>query len=272
MEIVVKGADFSALGLGNTRWIEKFIKTQNITNTTYVSALRKMYSVLSAAGTDKKLEVLRLFFSGSAALNALNILDISKNILIFTTQNPSAHTTSGWQPSGNHWGISDYKPSDVSNFHMHVWNSTMETNTNGALLGLFVGKTAANSVKLSLARGYNNPSGSETRGALGAQDALESKAGQNYDRNQTGLLSAARVGDVLKIYDKGNVIVNVIKPYTGYVDGTLNIQEGNFFPSTSAYTTNAKLLCTAYGKGQWTDADEVILYNAISVFKSTLGI
>jgi hypothetical protein len=43
MEIVVS-ARFSALGLGNTRWVEQYISAIGTTDTTFKTALRNLYT------------------------------------------------------------------------------------------------------------------------------------------------------------------------------------------------------------------------------------
>ncbi|WP_158797681.1 hypothetical protein [Pedobacter sp. L105] len=272
MEIVVTGADFSALGLGNTRWIEQYISAANITNTTYKGALRTLYNSMSAGGLDKKLEVLRLFFTGNSAVDSLNVLNYQAYNVAFLADTAAAHTASGYQPSSTQWGISTYLIKDLSNFHLHAWNSTPETSGAGYILGRHAPPTSTNSFSAVLLRG------SGTAGQIAApKGTINVNAGQGitlagYDGSKTGLLSTSRNGTTMRLYDGGVPIATSTVPYTGFSDGTLPMLEGNSLDGNGSFYSRAKIFSLAYGASAWTDADELLLFNTLNTFKTTLGV
>jgi|GEM_PF-2769863 len=273
MEIVVAGADFSALGLGNTRWIEQYIVAANITSTTYKIALRALYSSITAAGIDKKLEVLRLFFTGNSAADSLNVLNYQTYNVAFLGDTAAAHTTTGYQPSSTQWGISSYLIKDLTNFHMHAWNSTSETSSAGYILGRLAPPAGGNSFSAALMRGSGTAGAiAVPRGVINVNAGTAVIAPTGYDGSKTGLLSTSRNGNVMKLYDGGTQIATATTAYTGLTDETLPMIEGNVFEANATFYTRAKIFSLAYGATVWTDADELALFNALNTFKTTLGV
>jgi hypothetical protein len=268
MEILVKGANFSALGLGNVRWVENYITAAGITNATQKAALRTLYTAFNTAGIDQKLEVFRLFFTGSATNDALNLLDVTKYALSFQNDDPTVHTSTGYQGSVSpyRYGISTYMVRDLNNFHMHQWHNTAETNSSAYGLGRLQISSGGNNFTAYIRRGpttiggvinSNSPSGT----VLTASDATG-----------MGLASVARVATVTNLYNAGAKVGTNTTTYVGTTDGTAPVLEGNAFPATSTYSNAGKILSFAYGQSLWTDADELALFNAITAFKVSLGI
>ena len=91
MEIKLTGADFSNTGLGNNRWVEKYIELAGITNPTKLAALRTLYDEYKAYGFDSKFEVFRLVDSGSASVDIFNTIDLESDLLVnFQNDIPAA--------------------------------------------------------------------------------------------------------------------------------------------------------------------------------------
>jgi hypothetical protein len=268
MEIVVKGANFAGLGLGSTRWIENYITAAAITNATQLAALRKLYTTMNAAGVDSKLEVFRLFFTGSATKDSLNLLNKDIYSVAWQADDPTVHTTSGYLGSVSpyRYGISTYMAKDLSNFHLHQWHNTAETNGSAYGLG-----------RLQISSGGNNFSAYVRRYPTGIAGVISANSPGGTllsaaSASGMGLASVARVGTKTTLYDAGLPVGNNTTTYAGAADGTAPILEGNAFPGTSTYSNAGKVLSFAYGAGVWTDADELVLFNAITQFKTDLSI
>ena len=272
MEIIIKGANFSALGFGNTRWIENYILSAGISSDTQKSALRALYSSYIAAGFTNKFAVFRLFFNTNPDVDKLNLISpyttAESYAASWAVDDPAAHTLSGFQPSATtgRYAISTYKaPTGTTDFHMHVWNTTSEGSAaaNRHMMGVAGGTTT-----FSLQR---NRSG-VTAGSVGNTFAAGSVSMTSaYDVTKTGLLSFSRTGTVHNLYDAGAVINTVTKTADALNATTLNFYEGYATGTTQPAITDAKIFFIAYGASAWTAADEVALKNMITAFKSAIG-
>lgn len=276
MKAIIKGADFSGLGLGNKRWSENYILNGNITNPTHKTAIRALYTTLNTAGIDKKLQVLRLFFTGTALgdkLNMLNPVDSAAAYVgLLVNDAEAAHTTTGYQPDAttSRRIQSEYLISSVgqlTNFHAHVFNNTPETSVSGFKTMLGVTSTSGgNTLEVMLSRNNNL----KTQGSIGVSTTRVCETTTAYDNQKTGLLSIAKNGTTQKLYDAGVPIITATASPAIVVATPVPIQEG-VSGTQSSWTTSAKLLAVAYGSSAWTDADEAILNSALVAFKAAVG-
>ncbi|GAB4018630.1 hypothetical protein GCM10028808_53820 [Spirosoma migulaei] len=244
MEITLKGATFPKTQ-GNTRWVENYIIAAGIADPSIMAtALRAFYTTMHGAGLDKKLEVLRLFITGSAAADALNLLNPvmtdAAYPVVFQNDTSGAHTTTGYTPNqSGRYGISRYMLKvGTTDFHMHVWNSGAD-----AAGGYYMGHTnitAPSSVDFKLSRSGNVVQ-------IGGNGATQVKAGST-PAGGVGLLSGTRNGNTVKMFSNGNQIATgtdntTITP----IANSAPIYEGTYTAISNTFATTAKLFCVAYG-------------------------
>ena len=276
MEIIIKGADFSNLGLGNVRWVENYITLTGITDTTKKTALRALFTKYIASGFDSKFEVFRLFITGTASNDALNIINPvygSAYSLIFKNDAPDKHTTSGYAPlTSTAYAKSGYEIKDLTNFHLHCYN-------NGT--GSFVLGRVANS---SIASDY--PSGI---GTSNYNVSIFCNGNSSYfscnQQNATITSGALSVQGLYSVYKnnsavvarKDNAYIGALTSTSVTIDPTIKLKmlEGTAGVSSSGAhypSTNGKSFFIGYGATAWTDADETNLNTMINDFKTAMGI
>lgn len=274
MQIIVKGADFSSLGLGNVSPFENYIVNAGITNETRKAALRTMYNSLINANLIEKFDVFNLFFNGTVLADRLNLVNPLDNDaagrINFINDLAANHTTSGYQPEGANlrYGRQSKAIWSLQNFHMHAYNITPEVggSANKYLLA-YNSNSATSKTFLSLQR---NGSGL-TKGAIDGFTGF-STINVTQDVTKTGLLSIARNGSDLKMYDGGVQIGAMTKTITPTLDGTERPYIGTIDANTAAVFTDAKLLFVGHGSSSWTSTDEANLNSILSAFRATLGI
>lgn len=280
IEIIISGADFSGLGLGNVNLSERYIAVAGITNETQKTAIRNFYNTLKNVGLLSKLQVARLFFAGTSLADSINLinpsLDYSTYRATYMNDNPSYHTLAGWTPLGSasHYANSNFPinssvGANIESFHMHVWNATPQAtdNSNKFMLG-----TQANTASENFFIALQRRGQGVTRGAITPYSSinfLQSSAG--YDLTKTGLLSMSKQGSLEKLYDDATLIASRTRTVTWTTNGNSKIYEGCLdFGSTANYA-DCTIRFIGYGFSNWTELDEVNLNNAIKAFNLALA-
>jgi len=255
MKITNYASDFSATGLGNTNRALDYIAAASITDVAKQNKLKALYTALNSAGIWSKLEVIRLLNNLTLTASALNFKNPSLYVANIDNTSPAKFTANGYDFNVGAAYIGNYPINDANgdllNFHMHAYNFNAETatNTSASFMGLFIGTN----IELSLRR--KPVTSTYIRQKLTLAGA---------DLTKTGLLSGAKVGSALKLYDAGALkMTSNITDAATTISG--NIWEGAF-GTTAAWKTLTTIPFIAYGKGAWTDADELALYNAVTAY------
>ena len=269
MEIIIKGADFSSLGLGNNRWVENYIINGGITDGAYKTALRNLYNSLHASGVDKKFDVIRLHGSTIAnadRLNAINPLQSSASFVgTFYSDAPENHTAQGWNAVEGTYLTSAYNPLIATqNFHIHSLNTTL---SSGGIDMKF--RNDLPSVR------YLNGGILSRQPTFVLAGIRKDGAGNqvNYPNGKT-LLSCSNnaTTNLQKIYADGNSIGS----YTAvsdleYDSAPSPFLEGRGANGGAAESAKKKILFQGWGSTEWTDTDEAYLYQAINAFAVEIG-
>tara|TARA_R110002051_G_scaffold308116_1_gene379502 strand:- start:4743 stop:5567 length:825 start_codon:yes stop_codon:yes gene_type:complete len=274
MEIKLTGADFSNTGLGNNRWVEKYIELAGITNPTKLAALRTLYDEYKAYGFDSKFEVFRLVDSGSASVDIFNTIDLESDLLVnFQNDIPAAHTTSGYLGLKNattgRFGISEYKISSLDLFHMHTSLTVRDTSeaTNAIGNAGLSGKLAGNKFGFNYRAGVGateiwyevGPAGNVVISKIPTDGAGKLASLRSEGRNIEGYYAGASVFSRTATVD------------FAALTGNDRVYEGNI-DSDPSLATNSKFLFFAYGATSWSDTDEANLYTMITNYRNALAI
>lgn len=273
LTIILEDEVFAGSDLGNVNLSEQYLLATGRTDRT---AVRNFVTAFEAAGFLSKFGVARLFGGGSSLSDSINLINpvanASANQAAFQNDNASYHTTTGWKPNATalHYARGNFFISgDLTHFHIHAYNTTPEEqgSTVNRFLAGFAANATGNNIQISLQRNGQN----FMRGSVGAFTGASVLQGPSGQTSGVGLLSAARVGNVAKLYDNGTAIVtNSNVTNTPATNGTSNMFEGSN-SNAAAQVTSATLLFMGYGFADWTDADETALKTMLDTFKAAIG-
>ncbi|GAB3790163.1 hypothetical protein GCM10028818_59880 [Spirosoma horti] len=275
LSIVVKGADFSALGLGNINLAEMYITNSGITSATHKAAIRAFYASFRQAGFITKFGVARLFYAGTALADSLNLvnpqLSTAAYQATYLNDSPTFHTSAGWSPNAAalHCAVSNFPVNgDINGFHLHAWNTTPEADTTRYLLAANANATG-NNFSTTLSRKNQT----QTRGQITPYTGISSISAPNgYDPNKTGLLSASRQsGGIYKLYDNAAIINSSVQSNTWSTSGATIMLEGSIDRTVATVYTACTFRFLGYGFSTWTDADETALNAMITAFNAAIA-
>jgi hypothetical protein len=273
--LTVKGANFSGLGLGNVSPAAQYINSAGLTSPVHISAIKAFYTSFKQAGFLQKFGVARLYFAGTSLADSINLINPTTgnaaSQATFTADNASYHAAGGWTPNraAGSYASSNFKlVGDLKYFHAHAWTMTPETQGGGNnyfILGS-QDNTAGNSHFVVLQR---NGQGNR-RGAVSTYSDITTVQG-NGSPAATGLLSVARNGNAVKLYDGGVTAGSATDNDTPVLNGTALMYEGNFVGYEATNATACTLRFVGYGFSAWTDADELALKNMIAAFNAAVA-
>lgn len=266
MRFIDQNADFSAAGknIGNSNKAELFITLGGITSTSQKTAVRNLETSLKSAGMWTDFDVIRLFGFGSALPDSLNLknpgIGSTYNQATFVNDSAGAHTSTGFVAAVGRYAQSNYTmPADLTNFHIHAYNETGETLSTPPYCS--VGGLNGTNWNFVLARNYYS-----TRFQIGQGGNFSSTAPSGYDQTKTGLLSGAKVGTTLTLYDVG-VQQSTTTTALTLVGGTTGLNEGAY---SATVGSTATYRCILYGSTAWTSDKEAALKTIIDQFRTTM--
>ena len=274
MNIFNIGSDYPS-SIGNGFAAENYIINGGLKGmgATYLNALRTLEKSLISAGLTSLLEVLRVQTNQSARADRLNFLNpwMEEAAFYATYQNddPTKHTLQGVLALQ---AVSTYKiKPDLTNFHLHAWNTTPEdTAVDGrVLLGAGSGTSGAtNNFMIALSRFRN----AAVSGYVGPHAAsISIGLVDEAIKTGVGLLSLSKVGNSYKLYLNG-VVIQAATYATGAMvsSGITTMYEGRGYASGVATMSAAKTAFLGYGATLWTDANELAFFNALNTFKTAI--
>ncbi|MDR6195188.1 hypothetical protein [Siphonobacter sp. SORGH_AS_0500] len=268
-QLVDKTASFPN-DLGNVNLSETFIKTASITDEKFKTAYRNFYTSFKKAGFFQKFAVARLAGAGAVAdsLNLVNpVLGPAAYQATFVNDKPEYHTSAGWTPNkaaGSYARSNFLMKGDLTNFHMHVWNTGPEDSTTTENRFLLSAQSTQN-FYVALQRNDQN----RTRAAIGSYSSINYMTTNAIPVTRLGLLSASRNGSVGKMYDAGVAIVNSTITDTPVLSGTVEMLEGSI--GSSANISSATFRFWGYGFSSWSDTDEITLRDMIAAFNAAIA-
>lgn len=258
INIVIKGADFSANNLGNINPVFGFIEESGITDDDIKSALYSLYDSLVAEGLWAKIEVLYPFVGGTASAHRLNLKSYANYPLTFINDVVGAHTVAGYvleKASSRYATIPGFVNTRQDDLHMAIFNSTADDTTASSVL---IGNNGATPTQYKyLARNFS----SRTAFTFGSAVNMV-VAGTGYDRTKTGLIVGSKLTSLQrKLYDDGVVIATGAST-ANTPSATYGLWAIGGYPSAiPANFSNATLGFASVGYGL-TD-DEVLAFNTI---------
>lgn len=272
MELIVPGANYEPLGLGNTRWSENYIKNIGLTNAAKIAAIRAFYTGMTNNNLTSKFAVIRLFNTGNAIFDKLNLIkpyDAAGNYRCsFSNDLAGAHTNLGFTPSDvspGRFAISEYQitsAEQLTNFHMHVFNKTADAAAK-YMIGTFM-----NAGGTSLFMGISRNASSKVQGGITTHNAsvpLLASPDGTYT-GSTGMLSLNKAGATQKLYHAGTVLAsNMSMSPAITVSAAASMYEGTANVSVPSIST-AQIFMVAYGSPETPMTDsEVSIFNTLIV-------
>jgi len=271
LQIIIKGTDFSALGLGKVITANKFMELAAITETIQKDALNALVLDMVNYGLWDKMTAIYPFVGDTSTAHKFNLkdprdLDEAYRLTfageVSDTYSAAGFKTNGTTTTANTW----IAPKVIDNVHLSYYNTVPETSgTNGLAMGLVSNVSHA----IYLGRNFNSRTvGAISTGALTTDTA--------YDRTKTGLLLANRTATTnISLYDAGvsigTSIAAVTSPSTMANNvNTLRIGSATSSNNTVNYFGTVTLGFASYGVAL-TMKNIVDLNTAVFTFQSALG-
>jgi|GEM_PF-2347092 len=284
LQIIIKGANFSANGYGNISdalIIQNFIINSGITDGTLKSEISKLYYSLKTAGVLAKADAIYPLVGNTALSQSVNLknpaLTDAAYRITWGNDSSGAHTNAGFigNSTALRYGDTHYvTPLDVSSFFIGAFNSTSENATGDHLLiAANANATAGNGAIVAIGRSFVSRTWSNI-----ARQAVAVQAVTGYDRTKTGLLLLNRTSASSAIlYDSGVNIAQdlVARDCLAVGTPTRPLLIGAFSDTgASNYIknhTDATLNFVIFGKVGLTNTEITQLNTIVTTFNSAIG-
>jgi hypothetical protein len=276
VQIIVPGANYSVGNVGVVGIAGNYFMNGGITNNAKQFPIAKFLKAFEDLGFVDKFDYIRIFCNTAQSdkLNVLNPLDTdaaNRATFLFDSDFSGhiAHTNQGWEPyplAGRRL-ISNYKipAGTYTNFHMHAYATSAETNTTGFYFNVKSALTG-NDLWVTLQR---NSAG--TTRAMLSRNGSSAYAQTTGISSNVGLLSGVINAGTIKLYDGGAMVATKAEP-TGFVSaGDLMLQELTGNQTQDGVISASRTLFSGVGRTSWSDSDEANLNTILNTLKTDLA-
>lgn len=207
LNIIIKGADFSANNLGNVNPVTQFINKYSITDDSQKSALYDMYNRLVEADLWQKITGIFPLVGGTADKHKGSLKGGFELTYLGTG---TTHSSTGITFDGNGTADTGYSFPYQPSMHISAYNPTaLSQSVSGVMLG--AGSGSSTVYQSQMIGRYFGTSNQRTIGTLGNLVGYPSAPakGIGVETDATGLLLVSRLDATngAKLYDKGTFVI-----------------------------------------------------------------
>lgn len=199
LQIIIKGVDYSSLGLGQIVNANQFINAAGITDNTTKSAINTLLSGMIDKGLWDKMIAIYPFAGSTAQSQKFNLKDPRDENSAFRLNFVSGtHSSAGFVTNGSStYADTFFVPKSIQNFHCSFYNTAPQVNT-----GVPMGCISNGDSQLYLSRNWAQ--------TTHFQSGTMASAPSNYDKSKKGLLVGTRQSIYQStLYDSGvSITVN----------------------------------------------------------------
>lgn len=271
MGILIKNnsilADYSASGLGKyISFVQTYFTAGGITTTKQKTAVTNLYNSMKTAGLWDKFDVIKLRGFGIALADSINLKSPSDfaSRSVFSNDDVSAHNANGYTSSASparSATTTKALPATMSVMHIHAYNSTPESATDGVMYGVNDGNGASGTL-IYLCRKL----GGVTKSQIGATNTA---IATGYNTAKTGLLSASLGSSTQKLYDAGILLSTVSAVPSMANNSGVSLAECSF--GSAGLITNSSQMFCGYGVTAWLDSDETALNTIVQAYVTQMA-